>query len=75
MQKCIFSTSYCKKNETSTALSFLSTTFKVEPIYRLWCLGGTFFSVIPVVKKKYFCKVNHQIFILHEIFEFIFKVR
>ena len=34
----------------STTLNFLLTTSKVESIYRLSCLGGTFFSVILGVK-------------------------
>ena len=38
-----------EKIETPTALSFLEIMSKVEPLYRLWCLGGTFFSMLTGV--------------------------
>jgi hypothetical protein len=48
-----FQLPYADKIKIPTTLSFLWTTFKVEPQLWLWYLGGTFFYMLTGVKGIY----------------------
>ena len=68
------SSSLCKKNEIQTALGFLWTTSKVEPIYRLWCLDEIFIYAQRVeALTLLFYIIENCIILLMKLFWFLWR--